>query len=170
MASVVSDSVQPHIVCEIRVQKTQELLPAHWRVKPDHGVSAKVLACRARSYSLAVGPWDTSCCSVALRTESEMERKPDPCLENPRDGRAWWAAVYAVAQSQTRLKQLGRDTESDTTEATQQQQQQRKGQPSPWVGPGKPNLPLGWRGKAGGCARVTAGPKRPHLGPGSLLT
>ena len=30
--------------------------------------------------------------------------------------------------------------------------------------PGKPNLPLGLRGKAGGCARVTAGPKRPHLG------
>ena len=28
------------------------------------------------------------------------------CLENPRDGRAWWAAVYGVAQSRTRLKQL----------------------------------------------------------------
>ena len=26
------------------------------------------------------------------------------CLENPRDGEAWWAAVYGVAQSQTRLK------------------------------------------------------------------
>ena len=26
------------------------------------------------------------------------------CLENPRDGEAWWAAVYRVAQSQTRLK------------------------------------------------------------------
>ena len=23
------------------------------------------------------------------------------CLENPRDGRAWWAAIYGVAQSQT---------------------------------------------------------------------
>ena len=40
----------------------------------------------------------------------------------------------------------------------------RVSKPSPWVGPGKPNLPLGLRGKAGGCARVTAGPKRPHLG------
>ena len=39
----------------------------------------------------------------------------------------------------------------------------RGSQPSPWVGPGKPNLPLGLRGKAGGGARVTAGPKRPHL-------
>ena len=28
------------------------------------------------------------------------------CLENPRDGGAWWAAVYGVAQSWTRLKQL----------------------------------------------------------------
>ena len=28
------------------------------------------------------------------------------CLENPRDGAAWWAAVYGVAQSQTQLRQL----------------------------------------------------------------
>ena len=29
-----------------------------------------------------------------------------PCLENPRDGGAWWAAVCAVAQSRTQLKRL----------------------------------------------------------------
>ena len=29
------------------------------------------------------------------------------CLENPRDRGAWWAAVYGVSQSQTRLKRLG---------------------------------------------------------------
>ena len=28
------------------------------------------------------------------------------CLENPMGGGAWWAAVYGVAQSWTRLKQL----------------------------------------------------------------
>ena len=28
------------------------------------------------------------------------------CLENPRDGGAWWASVYGVAQSQTQLKWL----------------------------------------------------------------
>ena len=28
------------------------------------------------------------------------------CLENPSDGGAWWAAVYGVAQSRTRLKRL----------------------------------------------------------------
>ena len=26
------------------------------------------------------------------------------CLENPRDGGAWWAAIYGVAQSRTQLK------------------------------------------------------------------
>ena len=28
------------------------------------------------------------------------------CLENPRDGGAWCAAIYVVTQSRTRLKQL----------------------------------------------------------------
>ena len=28
------------------------------------------------------------------------------CLENPRDGGAWWPAVYGVAQSWTRLRRL----------------------------------------------------------------
>ena len=28
------------------------------------------------------------------------------CLENPRDGGAWGAAIYGVAQSRTRLKRL----------------------------------------------------------------
>ena len=28
------------------------------------------------------------------------------CLEDPRDGGAWWAGIYGVAQSRTRLKRL----------------------------------------------------------------
>ena len=28
------------------------------------------------------------------------------CLENPRDGRVWWVAVYRVTESRTRLKHL----------------------------------------------------------------
>ena len=32
------------------------------------------------------------------------------CLENSRDGGAWWAAVYGVAQSRTRLKWLSNRT------------------------------------------------------------
>ena len=31
---------------------------------------------------------------------------PCSCLENPRDGGAWWATVYGVAQSWTRLTRL----------------------------------------------------------------
>ena len=34
------------------------------------------------------------------------------CLENPRDGGAWWAAVCGVAQSQTRLKRLSSSSSS----------------------------------------------------------
>ena len=34
------------------------------------------------------------------------------CLENPRDGGAWWAAVYGVAQSQTWLKRLSSSSSS----------------------------------------------------------
>ena len=35
-----------------------------------------------------------------------MEPTPVSCPENLRDGGAWWAAVYGVAQSHTRLKRL----------------------------------------------------------------
>ena len=34
------------------------------------------------------------------------------CLENPRDGGVWWAAVYGVAQSQTQLKRLSSSSSS----------------------------------------------------------
>ena len=34
------------------------------------------------------------------------------CLENPRDREAWWAAVYGVAQSRTRLKRLSSSSSS----------------------------------------------------------
>ena len=36
------------------------------------------------------------------------------CLENPREGGAWWAAVYGVAQSWTRLKQLSSSSSSSS--------------------------------------------------------
>ena len=34
------------------------------------------------------------------------------CLENPRDGGAWWAAIYGVAQSWTQLKRLSSSSSS----------------------------------------------------------
>ena len=58
--------------------------------------------------SLGVGhDWATS---LSLLTFMHWRRKWQPlqcsCLENPRDGGAWWAAVYGVAQGRTRLKWL----------------------------------------------------------------
>ena len=35
------------------------------------------------------------------------------CLENPRDGGAWWAAIYGVAQSRTQLKRLSSSSSSN---------------------------------------------------------
>ena len=34
------------------------------------------------------------------------------CLENPRDGGAWWAAIYGVAQNRTWLKRLSSSSSS----------------------------------------------------------
>ena len=51
--------------------------------------------------------WATS---LSLFTFVPWRRKRQPtqcsCLETPRDGGAWWAAVYGVAQTRTRLKRL----------------------------------------------------------------
>ena len=58
--------------------------------------------------SLRVGhDWVTS---LSLFTSCIGEGNGNPlqysCLENPRDGGAWWAAIYGVAQSLTQLKRL----------------------------------------------------------------
>ena len=41
------------------------------------------------------------------------------CLENPRDEGACWAAVYGVAQSRTRLKQLSSSSSSSSVYETE---------------------------------------------------
>ena len=57
--------------------------------------------------------WATS---LSFFTFMHGRRKSNPlqcsCLENPRDGGAWWAAVYGVAQSRTWLKQLSSSSSS----------------------------------------------------------
>ena len=44
--------------------------------------------------------------SLSLSCTGEGNGKPlqCSCLENPRDGGAWWAAIYGITQSQTLLK------------------------------------------------------------------
>ena len=36
------------------------------------------------------------------------------CQENPREGEAWWAAVYGAAQSRTQLKRLSSSSSINT--------------------------------------------------------
>ena len=58
--------------------------------------------------SLRVGhDWATS---LSLFTFMHWRRNGNPlqcsCLKNPRDSGAWWAAIFGVTQSRTRLKRL----------------------------------------------------------------
>ena len=54
--------------------------------------------------SLRVGhDWATSLSRIGEGNGNPLQCS---CLENPRDGGAWWAAIYGVAQSRTRLKWL----------------------------------------------------------------
>ena len=54
--------------------------------------------------SLRVGhDWVTSLSRIGEGNGNPLQCS---CLENPRDGGAWWAAVYGVAQSRTRLSEF----------------------------------------------------------------
>ena len=46
------------------------------------------------------------CFSLSCIGEGNGNPLQCSCLENPRDGEAWWAAVYGVTQSRTQLKWL----------------------------------------------------------------
>ena len=60
--------------------------------------------------SLRVGhDWATS---LSCTEEGNGNPLQCSCLENPRDGGAWWAAVYGVAQSRTRLTWLSSSSSS----------------------------------------------------------
>ena len=61
------------------------------------------------------------------------------CLENPRDRRAWWAAVYGVTQSRTWLKQL---SSSSGKEPACQCRKCKRHRFNPWAG----KIPRGGHG------------------------
>ena len=54
--------------------------------------------------SLRVGHDSAASFSLSCIGEGNGNPLQYSCLENPRDGGAWWAAVYGVAQSWTRLR------------------------------------------------------------------
>ena len=65
-------------------------------------------------------PWgcDDWATSLSLFTFMHWRRNVNPlqcsCLENPRDGGAWWATIYGVSQSRTRLKRLSSSSSSSS--------------------------------------------------------
>ena len=61
------------------------------------------------------------------------------CLENPRDGGAWPAAVYGVAKSRTRLKLLSSSSivSSVVSDSVRPHRWQPTRLPPPWDSPGK---------------------------------
>ena len=69
------------------------------------------------------------------------------CLENPRDREAWWAAVYGVAQSRTRLKWLSSSSRVTSLSLFTFMQWRRKWQPTPVFLPGESQ----GRGSLMGC-------------------
>ena len=52
------------------------------------------------------------CFSLSCTGEGNGNPLQRSCLENPRDGGAWWAAVSGVAQSRTRLRRLSSSSSS----------------------------------------------------------
>ena len=104
-----SDVLIVLILCNRRKQwhPTPVLLPGK-----SHGEPGRLQSMGSRRVR---HDWATS---LSLFTLMHWRRKWQPtpvfCLENPRDGGAWLAAVYGVAQSRTRLKQLRSSSSSSS--------------------------------------------------------
>ena len=60
--------------------------------------------------------WKIPPCGPKIRTK--LCSLSYSCLENPRDGGAWWAAICVVAQSRTQLKQLSSSRSSSLSYST----------------------------------------------------
>ena len=72
-------------------------------------VCASTLALGLKNFPASAGDIrDTGSIPGSGRSPGGGNGNPLQCssLENPRDRGPWWAAVYGVAQSQTRLKRL----------------------------------------------------------------
>ena len=81
-----------HSICQ-KIWKTQQW-PQDWKRSVFNPSPKKAMPKNAQA-------------TAQLRSShTKWQPTPCSCLENPRDGGAWWAAVYGVAQSWTRLKWL----------------------------------------------------------------
>ena len=71
-----------------------------------HGQRSLVGCCPWGRYKSDMTEWLHCHFSLSCIGGGNGNPLQNSCLENPRDGEAWWAAVYGVAQSRTRLKWL----------------------------------------------------------------
>ena len=71
--------------------------------------------------NLPVNAGDLSSVPGSGRSPGEGNGNPlqCSCLENPRDGGAWWATVHGAAQSRTRLKRLSSSSSSNSNSISQ---------------------------------------------------
>ena len=112
-----------HLICTLKMHSPEPHLQSRqWQATP------VLLPRRSHGWRSLVGcsPWGRYKSDATERLHFHFslshngEGNGSPlqcsCLENPRDGRAWWAAVYGVAQSRTRLKRLS----SSSSRATPQ--------------------------------------------------
>ena len=82
-----------------------------WGINLPGGASGKEPSCQLRRNPWGCWGLDTTerlpfHFSLSCIGEGNGNPLQCSCLENPRDGRAWWAAVYGVAQGRTQLKRL----------------------------------------------------------------
>ena len=87
--------------CECKVNKDmQASLPA--------GITEDVDAGQTANHEVLLKVIEVQWGGCGLEELFYVTRNGNPlqcsCLENPRDGGAWWAAAYGIAQSWTRLK------------------------------------------------------------------
>ena len=88
-------------------QPTPVLLPGK-----SHGQKSRVGYSSHGVTELDTAEWLHFHFSVSCIGEGNGNPLQCSCLENPRDGGAWWAAVYGVTQSWTRLKWLSSSSSS----------------------------------------------------------
>ena len=71
-----------------------------------------IIECATFHFTLSLMPWEPPKQHLVAVCFGEGNPLQCSCLENPRDGGAWWAAVCGVTQSQTWLKRLSSSSSS----------------------------------------------------------
>ena len=101
-------NIQSYLKWRRRWHPTPVLLPG----KP-HGRRSLVGCSPWGLWELDTTQWHHFRFSLSCIGEGHGNPLQCSCLENPRDGGAWWAVVYGVAQSRTRLKRLSSSSSSN---------------------------------------------------------